>query len=89
MGGVNGNGYGRGRGQPPIEWSLIVHSYWCRDCDAEPGSHCMTRNGKPKSEPHIARMADVNRCERCTAWLHADWPEAYCPRCMALLHRDY
>jgi hypothetical protein len=83
--------FGRAMGQPPVEWRLIVESYWCRDCDAGPGTHCITRNLHPKGEPHMSRVNDVARCPRCNAWVHAEWPELLCPRCDMLVsrrHRD-
>lgn len=75
-------------GQTPQEWTLIVLSYWCPDCDSGPGRRCITRRGAPKSEPHVARVDVVSRCKRCKAWLHADWPFDVCYRCAALLRLD-
>jgi hypothetical protein len=77
-----GTAYGRGRGQPPQRWRLIVESYPCDTCGAGPGAPCLTISGTVKHEPHVERVALVVHCIYCLGWLAADWPELVCDVCL-------
>lgn len=63
-------------------WRLIIDTYTCPTCGAEPGHHCRTGRDRITYEPHADRGRQGMRCPRCRALMPADAePGDVCPRC--------
>lgn len=66
-------------------WHLTILSYPCPDCGAGPGQNCVTANGNPKTEEHVARARNGARCPKCNTRLGADsLPDDLCDKCALL-----
>lgn len=62
-------------------WRVVLTSYPCPTCDAEPGEDCRTNAGKRAAIPHADRGRTGERCSKCGTPTPGGDPMQLCPRC--------
>lgn len=70
---------------PRDPWRVLIETYPCPSCYAEPREACTTYAGGNTTTPHIARIRQIDRCPTCLARMPAGTePGDVCERCLVV-----